>query len=549
MAVGLLILVLVVIAAVVFHGNTTRFIYEQMVRRQTLYLHDNSDVPALSPPDEIIIHENELQCHKIPLTPCTSNRDCQLCREARAMCQQFHERVVLELDDDTSVTIQPGESYCLALSNNQARFCNPNTGTWIMRQIDSNNYSLICHCDYPGLVTQTTVYDDCDVPVGCKPNGVISDINVQPMRCDCDAGFVSEISETGTPYCRPRVFRDVMLDPQFLHRPPCRFGFISTDHPGIDQTFQRQIGSVVCIPDPCSIDPVTGARTNGRLIYADVGPNGKMLSMCSCDHSSFLFPVYSPVSMLNQGDQPWQLPNYCIAPFTDFSSNIHIDLKWFWARNDYTADADIVAQVDESVVSPRYIPVMQRRTTDRPHSMGHEAYGPVNQRDYLLKFSICSLWLPTVDNARQDYYQRLWSFESNVQFLNQTCMATGYGSCNFIIVANPSVCLLDRRLYGEESCIQNRKVMEYDNEIERFATSSSRCCVFWHVTKYPPERVPVAWYINLRFVTVNFANTEVYYDINTRLVRGVNLEDTLPRSMWPTAVTLLSTYPNYGRDF
>ncbi|AMF83806.1 pif-1 [Cnaphalocrocis medinalis granulovirus] len=517
---------------------------------RNLYLYDNSNIPILNPPKEIVIDENKLSCHR-ELTPCNSNEDCQLCAETLASCHEFHDTVVLELfgDDNKEVVITPGQKLCLALDNKSARSCNPNTGTWVIRQVDDNdNFALVCHCDRPGLVTQLNVYDDCTFPVGCKPHGVIANINATPLVCDCEAGYVAEISETNTPYCRPRVMRDVMLDPQFFARPPCHDGFLQAEHPAFDPTYRRQIGANVCLPDPCSVDPVTGVVTSGRLLYDQQGGfDGKGLVMCQCSALDGLFPIYSPVSMLltryNENDPV--VPNYCLKPILDNPStdNIRRDLKVFWGRNSLKSDADIVLQVNMEDVYPNYHPIMY------PNLTGHTAGGMIDTR-FFLKFEINSVFVPSAwHNYMYDVYQGYWRFsfyERNWIDINDpwvnSCPNTAYGQCSghddgidfFRCIPNYRIQIAFR-----STCYQYLQERQYGGGVG----TMHQICVYQRPELYEdPASVPVAFLVDIRAVQV----TKPPPDHRTRSVYVVNAYRAVRQDQYQNLIQTLNTFEHYS---
>jgi|WetSurMetagenome_2_1015567.scaffolds.fasta_scaffold73651_1 hypothetical protein len=546
MGVGLLILFVVIILVIVFHTTTMEVFYEQLMRPQTLTLYDNSNVPKLSPPDEIIIEENELVCHSTPLTPCFTNGECQLCREGRAACVLFEDHVTLELNDETTIDIVAGSRYCLALSSKQARSCNPHTGTWVMRQIDSSNFSLICHCDYPGLVTQTTVYEDCDVSVGCRPYGVIASVYETPMRCICDAGYVSEIAENGTPYCRPMVLRDVRQNPEFFARPPCQDGFIESNHPALRSTYHQQIGVTVCIPDPCSIDPVTGLTTGGRVYYEPPDGDTPAVVMCACSHDYNIFPVFSLTSMLNQSSNTYQLPNYCIQPTQISRQFVHADMKFFWARDNPTADADIIMQMNSNTPTGRYRNLLVLRTEDRPPGFGlnesDRESDILNTTNYLLKFSICSVFnLNQTD--RLDVYQRYCRLESNPESYYTTCVLSGpqpaQQNCRY---TNPFAfrgCIMEEVTNPQRDCRLTLNPVTSNLQEDRVL----RVGVWNRPSYYSSGEVPLMFYISTKY-----SDPEAVDDRRgNRTLRQVWTRDVLPESQYTIINVVLESYRFYSK--
>ncbi|ACO53565.1 pif-1 [Euproctis pseudoconspersa nucleopolyhedrovirus] len=315
---------------------------------------ENEGVQLIDPPAEIVVEGNPHECHK-SLTPCVTHADCDVCREGLANCQYFDEMTVMETRDaDGDVvqhTIEPGESYCMALDRDRARSCNPHTGIWLLAEAAAG-FSLLCHCLTPGLVTQLNMYEDCAVAVGCQPHGRIADLNESPLRCVCDDGYVADFdATTQTPYCRPRKVRDVVYDESFFHRAPCDEGFVSIDHPALDETYRQELRLPdICVVDPCSVDPISGQRTGGRLRYYK--NDAIEYKYCHCPISKQLFGVYSPFpSMIGESSSP--VHNACLQPFNVSILNVHrIDYKFYWARADLDkSDDDVVAMVESRQLS------------------------------------------------------------------------------------------------------------------------------------------------------------------------------------------------------
>ncbi|AGQ20322.1 pif-1 [Clostera anastomosis granulovirus A] len=533
----LFVVTTLVICMVVLHWTNLRLHALDQRQENRLVTHDNSGVPLLKPPAEVDINENELSCHDIP-TPCASNADCQLCSESLASCQRFEETVVLQLDDNRELTVNPGESYCLALDNRSARSCNPNTGTWVMRRVDSNNYALICHCDVPGLVTQLNIYEDCTVPVGCAPHGVIADVYASPLRCLCDDGFVSEISDTGTPYCRPMVMRDVVLRPEFYHRPPCRDGFLPAEHPAFDVVYRRQIGANVCLPDPCSIDPLTGERHEGRVVYeVDGGADGGPLITCRCPVDQNLYPVYNVSSMLNTRytETDSQVANVCVKPLKVDRRDVRSDLKVFWGRNSLRSDADIVFQVNEDQVSEPYRVLLQRRISDHPTASVTTGM--------VLKFQIDTAFVKSsVNSTQRDVYQGYIDLNYLRTHVN-TCPLPGIGECT-----NPLVCGNINCSYN--ACIRNVYSSGYANRCFFFRVnrtfddlgSVGLICV-WNTPQYYAQGgVPVTFFVNA------LCATDGGYGVanDVRTLYFTDSGKTVGESQYGNLVQLLATYPYYN---
>ncbi|AKR17326.1 PIF-1 [Urbanus proteus nucleopolyhedrovirus] len=386
---------------------------------------DNSNVPQIQPPSEIIIESNPQACHK-QLTPCTTHMDCDVCREGLANCQRFDEptEIVMrdENGDETKHTINPGQSYCLALDRNRARSCNPNTGVWILAE-SAVGFSLLCNCIKPGLVTQLNLYGDCNIPVGCQPNGTIANLNESPLRCVCDAGFVSDFDETQTPICRPQKLRDFVDDERYFPRHPCDKGFVRIDHPALDPAYREQLRDpTICVIDPCSIDPITNRRTQGTLIHYKESEQ-VFYNFCQCPVSDNLFPVHSDDQTMIAPSSA-KVCNACVQPFSVNPSTLNIQYKIFWARaNLNLSDDEIVAHV-------------------HPHQMSHDRYRNLlhtntNSSDGRMTFKLALSYTVNLPNVPfPNMYNRYLNIASSTSEPN--CFKPGVGRC---ITVNPYTCI------------------------------------------------------------------------------------------------------------
>ncbi|ACI28745.1 agip43 [Agrotis ipsilon multiple nucleopolyhedrovirus] len=391
----ILTIVLLIFVVLVLYNNIAllRFVQRDLVHQ--LIRFDNTDVPLIEPPTEIVIEGNEHECHK-QLTPCATHLDCDVCREGLANCQYFDDKTIITITDtetqeEKKFTIEPGESYCLALDRERARSCNPHTGVWILAESEVG-YSLLCSCLAPGLVSQLSLYNDCDVPVGCQPHGQIVSMFETPMRCSCEVGFVADFDDaTQTPFCRPRRIRDVIRNPDFFPQAPCEKGYVPIDHPALNPEYLNiTIARDICVIDPCSVDPISGERTSGFLVALELGEEN--LYFCNCPIEDNLFSVYN--------DQPNMLKpstsrvvNACIKPFNVNIAQVpRLDYKFFWGHNgNYefyyghgstaTSDEDIVASVyAHQLSSPRYRRMLFNFTGPHPNN-------PQSANMNLMKFS------------------------------------------------------------------------------------------------------------------------------------------------------------------
>ncbi|AIE47762.1 pif1 [Peridroma alphabaculovirus] len=397
---------------------------------------DNTGVPLIAPPREIVVEGNEHECHK-ELTPCETHLDCDVCREGLANCQYFDEQTLITItqDDGEQIThtIKPGESYCLALDRERARSCNPYTGLWLLAE-SPVGYSLLCSCLAPGLVTQLSLYHDCDVPVGCQPHGHIHSIFESPIRCVCDEGFRADYdTATQTPFCRPLRIRDVITNTNLFPHAPCAQGFIPLSHPGLNPYYARQtLEPDLCVVDPCSIDPISGQRHSGRLVHETVGD--EVLNYCSCSIRDNLFSVYNDQqNMLAPSTRP--IVNACLRPFNaDISHLIRVDYKFFWGHADRSySDEDVVAIVHEREIShPRYRRMLFDRSAPHPEVvLAIPGY-------YVMKIS--TAYSPMNLSAPEGTYghNTFTRFLSVMSRTTAPCLYPGVGRC---ITVNPNLCI------------------------------------------------------------------------------------------------------------
>ncbi|QWO71667.1 per os infectivity factor 1 [Orgyia pseudotsugata single capsid nuclopolyhedrovirus] len=487
---------------------------------------DTSDVPMIDPPSEIYIEGNALECHK-NLTRCRTHMDCDACREGLANCQLFTETTLIVMHDadgnEIQHTIRPGESYCMALDRERARSCNPHTGLWLLAE-SAVGFSLLCSCLTPGLVTQLNMYEDCNVAVGCQPHGRVADLNETPLRCECDDGYVADFDEsTQTPYCRPRIVRDVVYDETFFPRAPCPDGFVQIDHPALDQIYRQELRlNDICVVDPCSIDPISGQRTPGRLIYYRSG--SIEYKYCQCPLWQNLFPVYSPTpSMIGESTAP--VSNACIRPFNvNLARLARIDYKFFWAQPDKTrSDDDVVASVFLHQMShERYARITFPYLTPHPDSTAL-SIGRV--------FKFSTAYTPSV-NASQSAdtssaYQR---YDIIAMRTSSPCFFPGDGRC---IVANPNQCI---RRHGS---FQVWTAETTTNSWCLFSREGDDLRIWSPATRYPRTLYPVALRVNLLFgIHGNVReNTIVRLVTGNTTTWGANVDNL---------ATLLNTYGDYS---
>nr|AGS47944.1 putative 59.7 kDa protein [Ectropis obliqua nucleopolyhedrovirus] len=523
----LLVIVVLVVSSIVEILKYTHVITERM----PLYRFDNSNVPLIQPPAEITVEGNSHECHK-NLTPCNTHMDCDLCREGLANCQYFDEKTILTMrndnGDEVEHVIEPGQSYCLALDRERARSCNPNTGVWILAE-SAVGFTLLCSCLSPGLVTQFNMYEDCNVQVGCQPHGQIASVNESPLRCVCDDGYVADFdSVTQTPFCRPMTIRDVRYDTNFFPRAPCEDGFVRLDHPGLDQMYRREFNmGDICVVDPCSVDPISGQRTAGRLVHYNNPSANIEYNYCTCPIASNLFSVYSPTpSMIANSSVP--VSNACIQPFNTNIFNVRrLDYKFFWAQPDATrSDDDVIATVD-----PNQLSHIKYRQATYPFLTTHPDLTNLNGSFVLLKFSTAFTPLhlfasPQIVNARS-LYQRYHNLAAQT---SAPCFFPGVGRC---ITANYDDCIRRHaagQVWTAETFTNSWCVLSRENEALQ---------IWSPATRYPTGQFPMALRVNVLFAISehNRAFTTVHAVYGGTATSGANVDNL---------ANIMNTYRNYS---
>jgi Per os infectivity len=525
-----IVLILIFVILIVI-SLVNALITNEIIVEHPLLMFDNIDVPAIEPPSEIFIEGNTHECHR-NLTPCNTHMDCDICKEGLANCQYFDDMTIMTMRDENGnekeYTIMPGESYCMALNRERARSCNPNTGVWILAESDVG-FSLLCSCLTPGLVTQMNMYEDCNVAVGCQPNGQIADLNESPMRCLCEDGYVSDYdNETQTPYCRPLAIRDIVYDESFFPRAPCEDGFVRLDHPALDDIYRRELRLPdICVVDPCSVDPISGQRTEGRLMYYKNDNENIEYKYCNCPLYYSLFSVYSDApSMI--GESSASVSNACIRPFNSNLFSLHrVDYKFFWARSDTTrSDDEIVAVVRTNNLSDRrYERVSYQFLTRHPEV-------PTTVGFLLVKFS--TGYSPRhLSNSFLDYYDESL-FQKYINTAARTsapCFYPGEGRC---VVANHRDCIRrhgSAQVWTAETLTNSWCILSREGNDLR---------IWSPATRYPRGRYPVALTVNaLMGLWPNLRD----YTIVKR-VEGVHT--TIDNNNSDNLAVLLNTYRNYS---
>ncbi|AAZ38203.1 ORF-37 [Agrotis segetum nucleopolyhedrovirus A] len=519
-----IIILLFVIVILFNYIGLLQYVQRDLVH--PLVFFDNSDVALIEPPTEIVIEGNEHECHK-QLTPCTTHLDCDICREGLANCQYFDEKTLITITNDNGeeqkLNIEPGESYCLALDRERARSCNPHTGLWILAESEVG-YSLLCSCLTPGMVTQTSLYNDCDVPVGCQPHGQIVSLFETPMRCSCELGFVADFdSATQTPFCRSRRIRDVIENHDYFPVEPCEPGYIPIEHIGLDPEYLTYAGARnACVIDPCSVDPISGERTSGHLVALRQGMED--LNFCNCPITDNLFSVYNDQPNMIRASTR-RVVNACIRPFNISITQVpRLDYTFFWGHADTsTSDDDIVAAVYAwQLSSPRYRRMLFNYT--RPHPDF-----PASTSMNLMKFSTAFSPIYRNDNI----FSRFVATSARTQ---APCFFPGpEGRC---IVANHNLCI--RRHHS----FQVGTAETFTNNWCFLSREGGWIKVWSNPNRYSAARYPLTLRCNALF-TLNWDSRE-YTTIY--IVFGYNAIswETDPEAVNVTLPQILATFANYS---
>jgi hypothetical protein len=521
--------VLLIFIIVILYNYVTLLTFAQEETIFPLERFNNLGVPLIAPPTEIVIEGNEHECHK-QLTPCSTHLDCDVCREGLANCQYFDDRATITITDretntEQTFTIEPGESYCLALDRERARSCNPHTGVWILAE-SPVGYSLLCSCLTPGLVTQLSLYHDCDVPLGCQPHGHIISMHETPMRCSCETGFVPDFNvETQTPFCRSRRVRDMIHHEDLFPSAPCEKGYIRLDHSGLNEYYGNLTRRFdLCVIDPCSVDPVSGERHSGYLVTHRI--ENQDYHFCVCPIIDGIFSVYNDQPNMIK-PSPRQVSNACIKPFSVHLSSLRrIDYKFFWAHTDRTrSDEDVVAAVSANELSsPRYRRMMF------PYLTPHPDENITNRSVFKFSTSYSPLYsFSTTDNiSAQNLYSRYLVLSRRTQ---TACFFPGpEGRC---ITSQPNLCIrrhTNFQVGSAEFFTNHWCYLSRDNDWLQIWSPPDR----YRWAEYPVAlRSRLLWALNLHNRTNNTIN----------IVFG---KDALVPSDWHNVMLILKTYANYS---
>lgn len=387
-----------------------------LIHAPELQLFDATDDDIIRLPTEpITLDTNPVKCHQ-QLTECTDPVDCTVCQEFLASCNLIEEDLDIELEDGTMHTLEAGKSYCLAMNIQHSRTCNPNTGRWLLVST-SKGFTLICSCRYPGIVSQLHMFSDCNISVGCNGVGSIQNMNANPLTCQCDLGFVSDVvGENNEPICRARTINDAIYDVDIFPRAPCPSGYVQINHPGLDPVYaQRFINPTICVRDPCSIDPITGRDVHGELLHEHVVEFDKDISYCNCHSLDRTYGISIDDSMVaisvdEETQRPLKLPNACISPSNEAPAGGSVS-RFFWARQDVLKESDLELALvyGHNQIHNEYIPVLNFY---------------LNGDQQLLKFALTEFYHNTRSEA---YYTRF--IARNIVTLQPWCFQHDRPGC------------------------------------------------------------------------------------------------------------------------
>jgi len=166
----------------------------------------------------------------------------------------------------------------------------------------TTSYSLetfdgtICHCKYPHLVTQTSPESDCNVPVGCKPNGNLSPdfMLTDPMKfgqCICNDGYKSDFNEFIGPTCRPNVASEIVeinSNGHILNSNKLMMMNSENRSSLIHDSGNRSFF------DPCQIN-----QDSGNYLHLFRKSDGTEKQICACNPKNGFFPINPSFSMLS----------------------------------------------------------------------------------------------------------------------------------------------------------------------------------------------------------------------------------------------------------
>ncbi|AAQ96456.1 per-os infectivity factor [Neodiprion sertifer nucleopolyhedrovirus] len=480
-----------------------------------LYENLNTDIIRL-PNTSIVLESNDVSCHTT-LTPCEGDGDCFQCQELLAKCQSFNEDVTIEIND-TTITIPANESYCLAIDQKRSRSCNTHTGKWVLVKTDAG-LGLICSCLYPGLVTQTNIYSDCDVSVGCNNAGVVKNMFSTPLECECNDGYVSDTINDQS-ICRPQQIRDVIYNTSLFPREPCPENYISVGHDALDESYKQQfILSSICIPDPCSIDPITGLTTYGQLTSTII--DDETVYFCNCTAFRGSFGIFTTDSMIKQSS--YNVSNACISPFTQTFPQKDVYLKWFWGRNNplQLSDMDFTFRLDMSYFKPKYWQMLQN----------------ISNGVGTLKFAIQETFYDTdnLDNGTLTY-NHFTQILLEMEILDQpTCYQHNIRACteDVCVWRTPRTFLVSsKEFFTGSKCHLSR----LENDVNG---------LYPIIAYAPPSHYNTAFPVTLYILNnVTYAS---YNNMTTTDRRVYTINSELITTDYDTLSSLIYTYPNYSR--
>lgn len=260
------------------------------------------------------VEQNAIDC-LFNVVKCNVNNptSCFLCDGTNYICKHFNKNLRLEVYS-TSVSkpkrfhsIQKNKSndegYCV-----KEKSCNPYTSIKTMVKLSNGSVDTVCVCKYPSLVNKSNFFSDCNLIVGCSPDGKLtnknnkdktiehkltSELNFDPYldgRCECPDGYKNIFSPKNGPECSPARINDLpsCFEHEYLTENKtckCSKGFVCTDDvitikkSGYFMNVASMFDRPQCIRRPCQWDPVEPNDYNSNNYFSEnVG--------CVCDYAN-----------------------------------------------------------------------------------------------------------------------------------------------------------------------------------------------------------------------------------------------------------------------
>lgn len=455
---------------------------------------------------------------------------CLECKENDYTCQHVRTPFKIQLSDGQEsdwipANNNPNEGYCLKLEG-RTRKCNQKTGMWLLTRTNlvSQSFYFLCKCRYPGLVTQRTAFDDCDVCVQCP----LESLDVNPLlqgRCKCDPVFeVSEWSPVKGPFCRPKLFREAMEENIMPFNLPT-FKEFSSQYP--PQIFNRKwlsaYGSTIVSRRPCSYDVETGKSLLGdnRLAVKN-GP--KVHGQCLCDSSFGNIPVYgSEVGdtgfFAHYSVQGGRIPVGCTSVFRNGFGNIkNAYERIHYYKKDQSPEVDLVLEVeDKSNLKPRF--------ANTEGVLVFRLDWPTNALNVLADEKLNTELVTPVLSCRKTFKWlkitaglRLWESVTCLPSTSEECWNRPAENVTIDMVSQDGLYNKPKRWKDCPQQFRKRKGLFLCNETydetppSKVAKVDKDCkkCLYWTDTKLPEifqtYNVPACLYKNNQFLKMYYSN-------------------------------------------